>query len=416
MHACILGGLIVPPEVSLFPLFKIMLTLGVLNTYFAMILPDIAYGLPFTVLLLRAYMMGIPDEMAEAARIDGAGMLRCFWSVYLPLCRPALAATALVQGMRVWNEFVFALTFVGRDSLRPLTVGLTTFGDSLQTDWPVLLAGLGARGIPRHAAAVHGRADHGSTEIDATMTGRTAPRIPAYRRAQEALLAMVRDQRLPPGAKVPSERELAARFGLSRMTVRLGVQNLVRAGVLMRDGTAGTRVADVSVIRLMDARRAFSMSAIVRGSGAQPGGRLLMFAPGVADRNTAGKLEIQPGAGIVTIRRLRTADGIPFCIEAATLPLARVPGLVAQDLAQNTSLYELLKDRYGIEPAERESEISVGPIGAADAELLGLEPGLNVLLYRSVVRDAAGIPVELVHSVNHPQRVVFSTHAPQIRV
>ena len=142
LHAVILGGLIVPPEVSLFPLFKIMLVLGIYNTYFAMILPDTAYGLPFTVLLLRAYMTLIPAEMAEAARIDGAGMLRCFWSVYLPLARPALAAAALVQGMRVWNEFVFALTFVGHDRLRPLTVGLTTFGDSLHTDWPVLLSGL----------------------------------------------------------------------------------------------------------------------------------------------------------------------------------------------------------------------------------------------------------------------------------
>jgi raffinose/stachyose/melibiose transport system permease protein len=148
LHAVILGGLIVPPEVSLFPLFKIMLVMGVLNTYFAMILPDVAYGLPFTVLLLRAYMLLIPPEMEEAARIDGAGLLRCFWSIYLPLCRPALAAAALVQGMRVWNEFVFALTFVARDSLRPLTVGLTTFGDSLQTDWPVLLAGLVISVVP----------------------------------------------------------------------------------------------------------------------------------------------------------------------------------------------------------------------------------------------------------------------------
>jgi len=142
LHAVILGGLIVPPEVSLFPLFKIMLVLGIYNTYLAMILPDIAYGLPFTVLLLRAYMMLIPHEMAEASRIDGAGLLRCFWSIYLPMTRPALAAVALVQGMRVWNEFVFALTFVSRNALRPLTVGLTTFGDSLQTNWPVLLAGL----------------------------------------------------------------------------------------------------------------------------------------------------------------------------------------------------------------------------------------------------------------------------------
>jgi raffinose/stachyose/melibiose transport system permease protein len=148
LHAVILGGLIVPPEVSLFPLFKIMLVLGIYNTYLAMILPDIAYGLPFTVLLLRAYMMLIPNEMSEAARIDGARLLRCFWSIYLPLARPALAAAALVQGMRVWNEFVFALTFVSRNALRPLTVGLTTFGDSLQTNWPVLLAGLVISFVP----------------------------------------------------------------------------------------------------------------------------------------------------------------------------------------------------------------------------------------------------------------------------
>ena len=148
LHAFILGGMIVPPEVSLFPLFKIMLVLGIYNTYFAMILPDIAYGLPFTVLLLRAYMAVIPAEMAEAATIDGAGLLRCFWSVYLPLSRPALAAAALIQGMRVWNEFVFALTFVASDALRPLTVGLTTFGDSLHTDWPVLLSGLVISVVP----------------------------------------------------------------------------------------------------------------------------------------------------------------------------------------------------------------------------------------------------------------------------
>lgn len=152
LHAVIVGGLIVPPEVSLFPLFKIMLVLGIYDTYLALVLPDVAYGLPFTVLLLRAYMVTIPPEMAEAATIDGAGLLRCFWSVYLPLARPALAAAALVQGMRVWNEFIFALTFINRDALRPLTVGLTTFGDSLHTDWPVLMAGLVISILPVLAA------------------------------------------------------------------------------------------------------------------------------------------------------------------------------------------------------------------------------------------------------------------------
>jgi len=240
--------------------------------------------------------------------------------------------------------------------------------------------------------------------------------VPAYQRAQEAVLAMVRDQHLPVGAKVPSERDLAARFGLSRMTVRLGLENLVRAGVLERAGTAGTRVAGVSVMRVMDTKQAFSMSQMVRGSGARPGARLLMFAPGVANRDTAARLAIAPGAPVVTIRRLRTADDVPFCIETSTMPAERVPGLVAEDLAQNASLYALLQERYAIRPTDRDSEISVGPIGEVDADLLGLAPGLNVLLFRSVVRDAAGVPVEAVSSVNHPQRVVFSTKSAHIRV
>jgi GntR family transcriptional regulator len=116
------------------------------------------------------------------------------------------------------------------------------------------------------------------------------------------------------------------------------------------------------------------------------------------------------------IRRLRTADDVPFCIETTTLPSERVPGLVAEDLAQNASLCALLRDRYGIQPTDRDSEISVGPIGAQDAELPGLATGLNVLLYRSVVRDAAGVPIETVASVNHPRRVVFSTQSVHILV
>jgi raffinose/stachyose/melibiose transport system permease protein len=65
-----------------------------------------------------------------------------FWSVYLPVSRPALASAALIMGMRVWNEFIFALTFVESNDLRTLTIGISTFGDALRLDWAVLMAGL----------------------------------------------------------------------------------------------------------------------------------------------------------------------------------------------------------------------------------------------------------------------------------
>jgi GntR family transcriptional regulator len=248
------------------------------------------------------------------------------------------------------------------------------------------------------------------------MAARSRQDLPAYMRAQEAVLSLVREENLAPGAKVPSERALALQLGLSRMTVRQGIENLVRAGVLERDGTSGTRVADVSVVRVIDSRRAFSMSQIVRSSGAQPGSRLLAFGPEKADRVLAARLGLEPGGEVIRTRRLRTADGMPFCIETSCIPAGLVPGLAAEDLAQNASLYELLGRRYGLRPAERDSEISVGPIGAEDAALLGVAEGINVLLYRSVVRDPDGQAVESITSVNHPQRVVFSTHAPQVRV
>ncbi len=240
--------------------------------------------------------------------------------------------------------------------------------------------------------------------------GRAKREQPAYMRAQEAVLTLVRAEGLGPGAKVPSERTLANQLGLSRMTVRQGVENLVRAGVLQRDGTSGTLVADVSVVRIIDSRRAFSMSQLVRGSSAQPGGQLLMFAPGTADAALAARLRIEDGAPVTWMRRLRTADAVPFCIETSCIPTALVPGLVAEDLAQNASLYTLLGERYGLHPTDRDSEISCAPVAAGDAHLLGVREGINVLMVRSLVRDANGRPIESVSSVNHPQRVVFSTH------
>lgn len=142
IYAYLLGGLIMPPEVCLFPLFKILTTLGLYNTYFAMILPYVAFGLPFATFLIRAHIATIPGELYEAAVVDGASILRAFWTIYLPLSRPALAAAGLIMMMRVWNEFIFALTFVESDALRTLTIGISTFGDALRVDWTVLMAGL----------------------------------------------------------------------------------------------------------------------------------------------------------------------------------------------------------------------------------------------------------------------------------
>jgi len=142
IYAFLLGGMIMPPEVCLFPLFKILATLRLYDTYLAMILPYVSFGLPFATFLIRAHMATIPVELYEAAVVDGASVLRIFWRIYMPLSRPVLAAAALIMVMRVWNEFIFALTFISSDALRTLTIGISTFGDALRVDWTVLMAGL----------------------------------------------------------------------------------------------------------------------------------------------------------------------------------------------------------------------------------------------------------------------------------
>ncbi len=148
VYTLILGGAILPPEVSLFPLFKVMAATGLYNTYFALILPNVAFGLPFTTFLVRAYMVTIPKELAEAAVMDGASDFTVFREIYLPLCRPILASASLISAMRVWNEFIFALTFVESDSVKTVTIGVMNFAVALRADWGVLMAGLALSILP----------------------------------------------------------------------------------------------------------------------------------------------------------------------------------------------------------------------------------------------------------------------------
>lgn len=103
-------------------------------------------------------------------------------------------------------------------------------------------------------------------------------------------------------------------------------------------------------MRMIDSRRAFSMSQMMQSSGARPGSQLLMFALTRADRDLATRLRIEIGDPVLRMRRLRTANDVPFCIELSSVPASLVPCLIAQDLANNTHLYQILRDRYGIVP------------------------------------------------------------------
>lgn len=144
----ILGGLMLAPTVALVPLFRLLQSLELFNTQAALIILYTAFRVPFTTFLIRAYMIDLPRDVDEAAKIDGATTWQIFWRIILPMCRPILVSAALLQALFAWNEFVFALAFISDDSRKTLPVGLMSMQSRLTTDWPVVFAGLTLAALP----------------------------------------------------------------------------------------------------------------------------------------------------------------------------------------------------------------------------------------------------------------------------
>jgi multiple sugar transport system permease protein len=135
----VLVTLMVPFQVTLIPVFIELFHLGWLNTYQGLIVPRATSA--FGIFLLRQSMMSIPAELDEAARIDGAGHLRIYWSVILPLVKPALATVAVLNFMNLWNDLLWPLVVTSSPDMLTLPAGLTLFGGAHVTDHAVLLAG-----------------------------------------------------------------------------------------------------------------------------------------------------------------------------------------------------------------------------------------------------------------------------------
>lgn len=127
--------------VLLIPLFRLMRSFGVLNTYFAMIVPGVAFLIPTAIWLLRAYLMRIPRELEEAAWVDGASRLYILRRVILPLAMPGIMVAAIATFIGVYaQQFIFALTFNSKSEYMPIAVGLFAFFGRQEVLWNELMA------------------------------------------------------------------------------------------------------------------------------------------------------------------------------------------------------------------------------------------------------------------------------------
>jgi multiple sugar transport system permease protein len=146
-YGLILAGILVPVHAAMIPLYKTSQALG-LTDWWALLGPYVAFGLPLTVLLLRAYFAGLPDELAEAARLDGCSHWRLLWRIYLPVARPAVATAAIFQASTVYNELPLALVLIQNRAWQTLPVGLLSFQGEHATDWAVVMAGVTLAVVP----------------------------------------------------------------------------------------------------------------------------------------------------------------------------------------------------------------------------------------------------------------------------
>jgi raffinose/stachyose/melibiose transport system permease protein len=142
------AGLMFSPQSGLIPLYDLIQKLGLLDTYWALILTFAAYRIPLTVLLIRSFFLSIPKELEESAYLDGATSLKVFTKIFLPMSKPILFTGVILTAYYSWNEFLFSVIFIQTEELKPITSGLLVFKDALNTNWGVLMAGLVISAIP----------------------------------------------------------------------------------------------------------------------------------------------------------------------------------------------------------------------------------------------------------------------------
>ena len=230
--------------------------------------------------------------------------------------------------------------------------------------------------------------------------------LPRYYQLREIIREMVRSGAWSPGELIPSERELSERYGISRMTVRQSVSDLVKEGLLYREQGRGTFVGRPKISQQL--LRLTSFSEDMGGRQQRPGARVLESAMLPADETVAERLRIKPGQPVFHLRRLRLADSEPLALESAIVSFIGCERLLDDDL-ERQSLYWLLERSYHQLLMEAEQEVEAGLAGEQEAAALCIAPGDPVLLTRRLTYTERQRPIEYATSVYRGDKYTFYT-------
>jgi ABC-type glycerol-3-phosphate transport system permease component len=148
LYRVFLIGLLLPPPAVAIALFTQLRDMGLLNTLWALIFANAAWSLSITLYLMSGYFRTLKREMEEAARLEGANTFQVFWTVVLPMVKPAVITTAILNTINIWNELMFALLFISDDSSRTLPAGIVRFSGYHSTNYALVFAALTITTVP----------------------------------------------------------------------------------------------------------------------------------------------------------------------------------------------------------------------------------------------------------------------------
>ena len=138
----IMGGLLVPFQTVLIPLYQSIRDLGLLGTLWSLIIFYVGFQMPFSIFLYTGFLRALPKEYEEAAWIDGANSFQTFWRVIFPLLRPITGTVIILNGIHVWNDFLTPLLYLSGSANKTIPVAIFGFIDQYISDWPLVFAGL----------------------------------------------------------------------------------------------------------------------------------------------------------------------------------------------------------------------------------------------------------------------------------
>jgi raffinose/stachyose/melibiose transport system permease protein len=148
LYIFFIAGLMIPIRLGTIDLVRLMKSLNLLNTLWSLIPVYVAMGIPIATFVLTAFIQSLPNEMFDAARVDGATEWHIYRTIVIPLLRPALATVAIFNMIKIWNDFWFPLVFIRAEQSRTIALGVSLLFGEYQTDWNKALSVLSLAAVP----------------------------------------------------------------------------------------------------------------------------------------------------------------------------------------------------------------------------------------------------------------------------